>query len=154
MKEFGSIPEPAFVAVQSTAITDLIAKLEATTGELSPEDAGRLVCAMCGGEFLGVSVNMGDDGSDELMVSAKTAGVIWGGYRSEAPDVSVDTALMLFREAMPGWRWSLCAADGMHHAQVDRENDPFGPVYEVTHASPALALSLAMLDAKATEAGT
>lgn len=136
------------------SITDLIAKLEATTDELSTEDVGRLICAMCGGEFESASICMGDDGSDELQVSAKTAGAIWGGYRSEAPDRSVDAALMLFREAMPGWQWGISENEAaMHYAYVDRWNDPHGPAYDATHTSPSLALCIAILKAKATEAG-
>lgn len=136
MEEFGSIPEPAFVAVQSTAIAGLIAKLE-TANYGSRELDGAVALSVMPGVKLGAG----------WMLHWPLASQPLQPYSTSA-----EAALSLVLWNRPGWGYDITyrAAWGNHTACVigpERASKP----HTAAGATAALALCAALL--RATEAG-
>lgn len=144
MEEFGSIPEPAFVAVPSTAITDLIAKLEAANEGSRALDA--LIVAAFDHRPAWLSKSEGrlwaDLNGPLPVVRWQEAGMKRGYGNPQAyglaPEVttSLDAIVALIERKLPGQLPALLAL-AAHRSQ--------------TAQSLALGLCIAFL--KATEAG-
>lgn len=130
----------------------LIEKLKAATGpdrELDAEVALHLTKPEGDGAYWSMPLREGPE--------ACAPGTLWGknrGFRSileDAPEytASIDAALALVAEKLPGWDWELCLDRGEYDFQLTSRRPELSCTYYAgfTKSSPAIAILIALLTA-------
>lgn len=138
-----------------SGLDELLSRVEGASDQLDDDTLGRIICAVNGWSYGGTYVGTGDDGSDDLSVfDVGEEDVVWSGYRSRCPDVSLDAALALVERVLPGamWQVGFDPDDGSMCARLVTVPPPCAHA-KANHDTAPLAMCAALLKALAAGQG-
>lgn len=122
----------------------LLVSAEAASESMSDEDTARLLCAVSGRRFVGMSTGIGDDGTQELRI--RTDGETIYTPRRACPDVCLDAAVALTLEKLPGWVGNVEFGGDDEERQLCTLIPPdMDGIIEGEGVTPSLAVTVALL---------